>query len=312
MKDSQKQKAKKENLNYFPLLFLIVVLILLTAASVANYFVLKSSFALKLNSSPIVFSISPYPKLNVLPSADVSAEGFAVLDSDSHTIFYSRNSNRFFSPASTTKILTALVGLDKYSLSDILTVKSDNIEGSTIGLKKGDRLSFESLLYAMMLPSSNDAATTVADNDPKGRASFIVDMNKKAESLGLFSTHLVDPVGLEDQTNFITPSDLSILGDIAMQNPTLTRIVKTQNKTIKTLDGKEFSLSNLNILLGKDGVDGVKTGFTETSGQVLVTTRKKDGKRVVISVMQSQDRFGDTEKILEALDKGLTYLTIHP
>lgn len=312
MKDSQKQKTKKEKPNYFRLFFLVVVLGFLIGASVANYLMLNASLGLRLNPEPLSFSVEPYPQLNNVQGSDISAEGFAVIDSDSHIIFYSKNSTRFFSPASTTKILTALVGLQKFSLNDVLTVHSEGIEGSIIGLKKGDKLTFESLLYAMMLPSSNDAAVAVAENNPLGKEEFIQEMNNKAKELGLFSTHLIDPVGIEDETNFTTPADLAVLGDLAMRDPILSEVVKTKVKTIKTLDGKEFNLTNLNILLGKDGIDGIKTGFTQTSGQVLVSTRKEDNKRVVISVMQSQDRFGDTQKILNLLDSGLTYLTIHP
>lgn len=313
MKDSQQKKKKRTGIkfpSYFFFLFLTslaVVCLLILNLDLSN----KAAGLVQSNTS-FQFRPAVYPILRADLPIDISAGGVAVLDSDSHVILFSKNPTRFFSPASTTKILTSLVGLDYFKLNDILTIYSDDVEGSTVGFKKGEKITFESLLYAMMLPSANDAATAIADNFPGGKDAFVAQMDTKASQLGLSSTHLVDPVGLMDESNITTPQDMAILGDIAMRDQEITKIVKTKDWSIKTLDGRRINLSNLNILLGKDGVEGVKTGYTETSGEVLVTSKKTNGKRVIIVVMQSEDRFGDTEKIMKRLDAGLTYLNFQP
>ena len=139
-------------------------------------------------------------------------------------------------------------------------------------------------------------------------------MNEKAKELGLLNTFYADPVGLLDERDYTTPIDLARLAALALEDPQFSKVVATKNKIIKNTLGKEYKLENLNILLDLPGVNGVKTGFTEGAGQVLVTSKRIPGtdKDIIIVVMQSLNRFGDTEALLNYLSNNIIYQTIHP
>jgi D-alanyl-D-alanine carboxypeptidase (penicillin-binding protein 5/6) len=138
-------------------------------------------------------------------------------------------------------------------------------------------------------------------------------MNAKAKALELNNTHYADPAGLLDDGDYTTPFDMARLASFAVQNKILKMIVGTKEKTIWDKTGTlVYNLANLNKLLGIDGVNGVKTGYTEEAGQVLVTSKEEKGKTVIIVVMGSEDRFMDTAKLLDLVSNNLTYLSIHP
>jgi len=262
---------------------------------------------------PIIYTPESYPTLQNKEAPYISAQGAIILDRDSLVTLYEKNPNLRFSPASTTKIMTALVALDHYSMNDVLNIYDDGVNGATINLAKNEKFRFEDLLYAMMLPSANEAAKAIADNYPGGEKAFVAQMNKKAEELGLKNTHFEDPIGLTDDKDYTTPIELAKLANIAMQNVDVRKVVGTKNKIITNTAGKEYELNNLNVLLDIPGVNGVKTGFTQEAGQVLVTSTLVPGtdKELILVVMQSQDRFGDSEVLLNFLDNNVTYLSIH-
>ena len=251
-----------------------------------------------------------YPLLRGRILPQVSANGAIIMDADSKVVLYEKNPDLRFSLASTTKMMTGLTALDYFNPDDILTVKTATDEGSLLGLYPGEQMSFKNLLYAMFLPSANDAAFTVAQNYPLGQDVFVQKMNEKAKNLQLFNTSYVDPVGLLDQGDYTTPFDLARLASFFIQNKILQQIVNTKEIVISDTLGKEFELENLNILLGYDGVNGIKTGYTEGAGQVLVTSKIEKARTIIIVVMGSQDRFGDTEKLLDLVTNNLNFLPI--
>ena len=255
---------------------------------------------------------APYPILNTSFFPDVSAESAIVLDANTNIVLFEKNADMQFSPASTTKIMTALVALNYYSPNAILTVFTSGIEGSIVGFEQGEQVTFSDMLYAMLLPSGNDAAVAIAQNYRGGEDSFILQMNKKAQELSLFNTHFVDPDGLSEN-DYTTAHDLARLGAYALHNPVFAKIVRTKHKTITTLNFKNtYQLSNLNVLLGLDNVTGIKTGYTDEAGQVLVTSQQFEGHTIIIVVMKSQDRFGDTQAILQTLQNKINFVTMHP
>lgn len=263
----------------------------------------------------IPFKVSSEAKLPVIKTGfipNISAKGAIILDADSKVVLYSKNPDLRFSTASTTKIMTALTGLSHFKLNDILTVKQASNEGSVIGLFEGEQISFENLLYALLLPSANDAALAISQNYSGGEGAFVEKMNDNARAFKLYNTHYQDPAGLLDQGDFTTPSDLARLASFAVKNPEIKKIVATKEKVISDLSGNVYNLENLNKLLGINGVNGVKTGYTEEAGQVLVTSKEEKGKTIIIVVMGSEDRFLDTEKLLDLVSNNLTYLSIHP
>lgn len=296
------------------LLFLISVLVLITAQlrkQIAQEAIMPTSFA---SYKAVDYPRIPYSSNimgNTLFFGDFTAQGAVVMDSDSKIILMEKNPEKRFSMASTTKIMTALVGLEHYKLDDILTVQSTFTEGATVGLTAGEHLRFIDVLYAMLLPSGNDAATAIAQNYPSGEAAFVAAMNDKAAELSLPNTHFADPTGLTDRGDYTTAYELARLASVAIKNDTLSQVVSTKTKIIANLDNtKIYTLYNLNILLGKYGVVGVKTGFTPEAGGILVTEKNDQGHRTIIVVMKSEDRFADTEKLLSLLEGNITYQSI--
>ena len=268
---------------------------------------------MKIKEFPIEISGKTYPFFDSAINPDISAKAAVVMDKDSRTVLFSKNPNLLFSLASTTKIMTAIIALDYYKSDDVLTIMRDGIEGVNVGFPIGEKLFFKDILYAMLLPSGNDAALAIAQNYPGGEDAFIKKMNEKARSLHLTNTNFADSIGLEDKRDYTTPLDLARLSSIALENETFSKIVATKTWEITDITGKnKYLLTNLNQLLGIRGINGVKTGYTTEAGQVLVTSKKEGEHTLVIVVMDSQDRFSDTNKILDQISGNITYLPIHP
>jgi len=268
----------------------------------------------KILQSP--FRISPEAKMPIIKTEFIpliSATGAIIMDATSKVVLYAKNPSIKSSTASTAKIMTALLALDYFKPNDILTVKEATGEGSVLGLVQNEKMTFEDFLYAMLLPSANDAALAISQNYPGGEQNFIKAMNNKAKILKLFNTHYLDPAGLLDLGDYTTPFDMARLASFAVQNSEIKKIVGTKEHVINDVSGTYvYDLKNLNILLGEDGVNGVKTGYTEEAGQVLVTSKEEQGKTIIIVVMKSGDRFKDTEKLLDLVSNNLSYLSIHP
>lgn len=298
----------------FSIIFTILLL-LFFLSSLFIYLLLR--ILININQvAPTPFTASKQAMLPVIKTDYVpiiSAKGAIIMDADSNVILFSKNPDLRFSTASTTKIMTALAALDYFKLPDILTVKQATDEGSVLGLQEGEAMTFENLLYALLLPSANDAALTISQNYPGGKDAFLVKMNEKAQKLSLYNTHYSDPAGLEDFGDYTTAADLARLASFAVKNPNFKRIVATKEKIITDVNGVSvYNLENLNKLLGIDGVNGVKTGYTQEAGQVLVTSKIEKGKTIIIVVMGSEDRFADTQKLINLVSNNLTYLSIHP
>jgi len=253
--------------------------------------------------------MAAYPVLNTAYVPFLSAQSALVMDDESKVVLYAKNPKLRFSMASTTKLMTALVALEQFSLQDPLFVYSDYQEGSIVGLRGGEQYSLEALLYALLLPSANDAAYAIADNYPGGRTSFVKRMNEKAKELSLSNTQYDDPAGLEDDANYTTVIDLAYLSSIVLKNETIAQITSTKTKIITDITGRHIiPLKNLNELLGAYGVFGIKTGYTEGAGGVLVTAKKENGRTLIIVVMRSADRFADTRQLLSFVSGNVSYI----
>lgn len=253
--------------------------------------------------------LAPYPLMSSFTVPDISAESAIITDADSQTVLYSKNPNLRFSIASTTKIMTALVALDYYQENSILTIYTPFIEGSYLGFQEGEQFYFKDLLFAMFLPSSNEAAYAVAENYSGGVEAFIKKMNEKAQELDLTNTHFEDAAGLDDDNDYSTVLDMSRLASFVVKNETLAEIFATKQKIITDLTGqKHFALENRNILLGIDGVNGIKTGTTEGAGEVLITSKKENGHTFIVIVMKSTQRFIDTQRLLALISNNIQYI----
>lgn len=302
------------------LLHVLVLICLFFLASAAfldvglRYYI----FDKKIKGFPLKITAKQYPVFKSEINPDISAKAIVVMDNDSKTVLFSKNPNLLFSMASTAKIMTALVALDYYKMNDILTIKTEKVEGVNVGFEMGEQLFFKDILYAMLLPSGNDAALALAENYPGGETAFVTKMNGKAKFLNLKNTNFADPIGLEDSRDYTTPLDLAQLASSALKNEIFAKIVATKEWEIADVTGEnKYLLKNLNKLLGVQGVNGIKTGNTEEAGQVLVTSKIEAddvGQKhtLIIVVMNSLDRFLDTSRLLYLLSGNINYLSIHP
>jgi serine-type D-Ala-D-Ala carboxypeptidase (penicillin-binding protein 5/6) len=244
-----------------------------------------------------------YPVGDGIKAPPLSAQGIVIQDLTSHAVIFERQADRHMLPASTTKIMTALVAIDQWqNLSTVLTVKNeDRAIGQTIDLIQGEQLTVESLLKGILIHSGNDAALALADNYPGGYSAFVSAMNAKAKSLHLENTTYKNPSGIEQYGHVTTPRDLAILAGVAMSNPLIAEIVNTKFTVIKDITGEiAHPLETTNELLGAvDGLRGLKTGWTENAGECLVSYVERDGHPVVIVILGSLDRFGETSKLVD-------------
>ncbi len=308
------KSLKKHLLQPDPFLFPIILVAFLFFLAVFDVYQKGEIILNSTLSSPLPnYTNASYPVLKNKFNPDILAQAAIVVDKDSGVVIYAKNENLRFSPASTTKIMTALTALDYFKLTDVLEVKKATDEGSILGLVQGEKMTFLNLFYAMLLPSANDAAFVIAQNYPGEESVFIEKMNQKAKLLGLNNTHFQDPAGLLDQDDYTTPLELARLASVSLDNKIFSQTVSTKYRFISDINGVyTYSLLNRNKLLGIDGINGIKTGFTDEAGGVLVSSKAENGHTLIIVVMKSDDRFGDTLKFASYLSDNLTYLSIHP
>ena len=269
--------------------------------------------------------LSPLPVISKDASFPIiSAQAALAIDMDSQVSLYEKRADSPFLPASTTKIVTALVAREYYPLNLVIKVPEVKVEGQKMGLIRGEEIEVEDLLYGLLVYSANDAAEVLALNFPGGRELFIVAMNLKAKELGLAHSKFSNPAGLDDGDGHVTTAkDLIRVSEIAMKDPLFAKIVGTKEKTVTSTNGRiVHRLRNINELLGEvDGVMGVKTGWTENARENLVTYLERDGRRVMIALLGSQDRFGETRELIDwifsnyrwqAVTRPLTLRNIRP
>lgn len=236
----------------------------------------------------------------VLPPL-VSATAALVLDLDSESLLFVKDPNKRVPIASTTKIMTALIALSYFKSEDVLTVPSQAlVPGSNMGLKIGEKLTFRSLLYGMMLNSGNDAAFTIAANFPGGVPSFVGEMNKKALELGLANTHFDNPAGFDSQYHYSSALDLGKIASLVPDSLQLSRVVATKEVTVVSASQQGvYQLKNLNKLLSLPGVLGIKTGTTPQAKENLVGLVERDGHKILTVILGSNDRFRETEALID-------------
>ena len=241
---------------------------------------------------------------NVSDEPVLNSRKCVVYDRISKTIIYGKNENVKSAMASTTKIMTAIVVLENTDLNQevVVSKKAGGTGGSRLGLRAGDKVRVEDLLYGLMLRSGNDAAVALAEYVGGSVQGFAELMNNKAVALGLKCTHFVTPHGLDDSNHYTTALELAKLSDYAMCNEKFAKIVGTKITTI-TVNGMPRQIANTNELLGVlNGVVGIKTGFTNNAGRCLVTETKRNGMDIITVVLGADTkkfRTQDSVKLIE-------------
>lgn len=233
----------------------------------------------------------------------VSARSAILIDADNCRILYEKNPYERLPMASTTKIMTALLVLDLCQPDEIVTVTPETvgIEGSSVYLRAGEKLTVLDLLYALMLASANDAAVTLAHYVGGSVEGFAHLMNKKASELGLENTHFVTPNGLDAKDHHTTAYDLARLTAHALRNPDFVRIVSTYKHTVKSTDGgnDRYLVNHNKLLRSYDGAIGVKTGYTKKCGRCLVSAAKRNGLTLVAVTLADPDDWRDHKCMLD-------------
>lgn len=225
---------------------------------------------------------------------NINARIAVAYDRKSGKVIYGKNENKRTAMASTTKIMTAIVLIENADLNQTITVsaKAAGTGGSRLGLKHNDKITMKDLLYGLMLKSGNDAAVAIAENVGGSIEKFADLMNEEAKKIGLNNTHYVTPHGLDNPEHYTTAYELAKLADYALKNEIFAKVVNTKNYTV-TINGYPKNITNTNELLGYlDGVNGVKTGFTNNAGRCLVTSVNRNGFEIITVVLQA-----DTKKI---------------
>jgi len=256
----------------------------------------------KVRSAQITLKPHPIPINDGTKVPYLTAQAIFVFEPDSGAILYQHSSDTRLHPASTTKVTTALVAMDVYQANEILTVKTgEQAIGHSTKLATGQQFTVKSLLYATLVSSGNDAALTLAENYPGGGyLGFVELMNQKAQELHLANTSFTNVSGIESYNHKTTVHDLAILTKEAVKNPLFMEIVNTPEVTITDISGEnQYQLQTTNLLLGKvDGLKGIKTGWTENAGECLITYTERDGKKIITVVLNSADRFGESEQLI--------------
>ncbi|USG63569.1 D-alanyl-D-alanine carboxypeptidase [Brevibacillus ruminantium] len=244
-------------------------------------------------------------KVDAAPSVPgISAEAAALIDVASGRILYSKNGTKKMRIASLTKTMTAIVAIENGRMDDIVSVPKEavGVEGSSIYLKNGEKLTLEELLYGLMLRSGNDAAVTVANHVGGSVPGFVYLMNEKAAMLGMSQTNFTNPHGLDDSNmHYSTAEDMAKLSAYALKNPLFRQIVSTKVKNI-SWEGEEYDrrLQNKNKLLHLyQGADGVKTGYTKLAKRCLASSATRDGRQLATITLNAPDDWNDSMMLMD-------------
>jgi D-alanyl-D-alanine carboxypeptidase (penicillin-binding protein 5/6) len=223
-------------------------------------------------------------------------------------VLYEKDADKKLYPASTTKILTALVALEKLdelgldlSCEIIVPIEAQGVEGSSVYLKDGERITMEELLYGLMLQSGNDAAVAIASciggSGLEGMSNFVDMMNAKAAELGCSGSHFVNPHGLFDEDHYVTAKDMAVIAAAAMERENFRRIAGAEEWSGGT-EGRRFVNKNKTITQ-YDGATGIKIGFTKKSGRTLVASAKRGEAELIAVVLNDGNWFNDAYALLD-------------
>ncbi|HEY7351100.1 MAG TPA: D-alanyl-D-alanine carboxypeptidase family protein [Ktedonobacterales bacterium] len=247
------------------------------------------------------------------PAPAIEANAAMLVDAETGTVFFTLNANRKLAMASTTKIMTVLLALEYGHLDELVTIGADAVkegsgDASRMGVREGEVLTIQQLLYGLMLPSGDDAAVAVADAIGKDLGKNFVDlMNSQARFLGLTHTHFVNPDGLDAPGHYTSAGDLVAMTRYALMLPMFASIVDTYEYTIPaTSQHQKYHLKNTNQLLwpnsGYPGADGIKTGTTGNAGDCLVFSATRKGHQllgVILGAPSDFARFRDARLLLD-------------
>ncbi|SCG83710.1 D-alanyl-D-alanine carboxypeptidase (penicillin-binding protein 5/6) [Proteiniborus sp. DW1] len=268
----------------------------------------------------VLFLVFNFEKHVLANEPDISAEAAILIDANTGTILYEKNTHSKMFPASTTKILTAIIAIEKGNLEQKITVDKETpyeIKGSHISLEPDEVLTMKDLVYATLIESANDAATVIGKQISGSTEKFTKLMNSKAKEIGAKNSNFVNASGLHDDNHYTTAHDLAMIAKYAMENDLFRDIVslytykieptnkKSDSRTLWSSNKLLYSTDKINVdgknvTIKYDGIIGVKTGYTPEAQSCLVASAERNGQRLISVVLKTTGNnvFIDTHKLL--------------
>ncbi len=233
----------------------------------------------------------------------VSAKSAILIDANTLEVLYAKNENEKRGIASTTKILTSLIALEYGAPQKEIVASKEavTVEGTSIGLKAGDKITIKALVYGMLLESGNDAANVTAYGISGNITEFSKLMNLYAKELGMKDSNFTNPSGLTDKNHYSTAYDMALLTSIAIKNPVFKKICSTESAVIDfgTAEVSRTLINHNRLLRECEGVFGVKTGYTKASGRCLVTACERNGVTLIAVTLNAYDDWNDHKKLYD-------------
>jgi len=241
-------------------------------------------------------------EVSEVPSG-VSADAAVLMDVATGDVLFGKQANKCRPPASTTKIMTAILGLELGRSDEVVTVsqKAAAVGEATLDLDPAEKINLYELITGALVRSGNDACVAIAEHIAGSEEQFVQLMNRKALALGAQNTHFENTNGLPQQGHYSTAYDLALIARHGLQIPQFVSIIRQKETKIHFLEPDVFmDLRNTNKLLWNyPYADGVKTGTTTAAGKCLVASATKNGRQLLVVVLDAPDRFGDAKKLLE-------------
>ncbi len=248
----------------------------------------------------VYFSLS-----SVVCAEEIKSRAAVVMDAVTGRVLYAKNADLRLLPASTTKLMTALVVVERAKLSDVTTIskKAANTAPTKVGFKEGDKVTLETLLYAALIKSANDAAVALAEAVAGSEEEFVALMNRKALALGLEDTKFINANGLPGDGQHITAYDLSKIMRQAIKYPVLKEILGTRMTEVSTETGKTKFIKNTNKLLWSDEeLQGGKTGYTRQARHCFVCAGERENETIIVALLGAPSRdllWKESEKLMD-------------
>ncbi|TKB65275.1 MAG: D-alanyl-D-alanine carboxypeptidase [Nitrospira sp.] len=250
-------------------------------------------------SVPVRTAIAPhrFPPWRIAP-----AHGILLKELNSGRVLYEHDAGKRMSPASLTKIMSALVILEKGQLDDFVTISPNAARAhkTHLRVKAGQVFRLEDLLKAMLIVSANDACLAAVEHVGGDEAQFVALMNAKAAALGLADTHFSNGCGFDNPDHYSTAEDLAALSLIALDQPIFRQLVREERATITPVNGhRSYVLHTTNRLLGRiPGVEGIKTGFTSKAGRCLIAKVSQNGSDLLLVILNSKRRWNTATNLI--------------
>ncbi len=263
----------------------------------------KHVFILLLFIGSLIFPILTTANTENNPKLFINARAAILIEEATGKVLYAKNPDIIMAPASTTKIMTGILCIEKGNLDRIVRISGNAAarSGSTMNLKQNERFSLRNLLYGLLLSSGNDAATAIAEAIAGSEYRFAVMMTNKARQLGLKHTRFINASGLPAYNHYTTAFDLARLARYALQNPLFASIVQTKEALVPgPTSGQTTTLKNHNKLLWDyPYTTGIKTGYTRKAGKCLVASAKKQDVTLIAVVLKSGNIYNDSRKLFD-------------